>query len=223
MRSRNSLLERGAQRGAAAEHDRQRRQVVVLLRPAGRAAGRPNASPTISRKLIFSRSTVRQTSSGSRRRRIVLDHDRVAAVHRASNAIQCAAPCMNGGDGQAAHAAAAPAATVVEGLPIDARRGGRRGRRRRCRPGATARPWACRSCRRCRGCRGRRATTRRRVARRWRAASASSYSDRAGQQRGAAAVVDLQQHRELGQVGEHRGEGRRERAAVDDRPRRRRR
>ena len=122
------------------------------------SSGRPKASPTIRRNADLLALDGAPDVGGVERRGSSWMHDRAAAGASAMNAIQCAAPCMNGGAGSAWSGAppfgdldVASSVSVAVGATAEARRG-------RCRPGATARPWACPWCRRCRGCRGRRAT-----------------------------------------------------------------
>ena len=69
-------------------------------------SGRPKASPTISRMLTFSRSMVRQMSSGSRPT-VSSWMQIVLPLFMALNASQWPAPCMNGGAGSRRGAAVA--------------------------------------------------------------------------------------------------------------------
>jgi hypothetical protein len=208
-----ALLQRRVQRRAAGDDDEQRRQVVACPSPsrAGRRAAAEGVADDQQDVDLLALDGAPDVVGSSRRCRP--GSRRVAAVHRverdpvagavherrrraARGRRRCPSPRRPPARGSPTLAVARPAAAQRD--------------RRRCRPGATARPWACRSCRRCRGCRGRRAL----VARRRRvgdaAASASSYH-RARQQVARSSSSTWSSTVERGQVGQHLGERRRER------------
>ena len=117
---------------------------------SARRIGLAKASPTIDIELIRSRSTVSSSSTGSKRRPSSVTT--LPPTIRLDMALNSPVPCISGAGRQVARSGLDDALGGARRGPARAAGacGWRRRGRRRGRPGATSRPWACRSSRRCR-------------------------------------------------------------------------